>query len=119
MAAGKFGGSTRQGGICRGNRKAMAGGRMTTATNIVRSAQLDTSTGRDIQLDVQRIRADFPILKRQIHGKPLVYLDNAATTQKPQTVIDALVSYYTNENANIHRGVHTLSAEATESHDEA
>jgi cysteine desulfurase/selenocysteine lyase len=92
---------------------------MTTATNTVRSAQPDTRTGPDIQLDVQRIRADFPILKRQIHGKPLVYLDNAATTQKPQAVIDALVSYYSNENANIHRGVHTLSEEATESHEEA
>ena len=88
---------------------------MTTATNTVRSEQPATQTG----LDVQKLRADFPILKRLIHGRPLVYLDNAATTQKPQAVIDALVSYYTNENANIHRGVHTLSEEATESHDEA
>jgi cysteine desulfurase/selenocysteine lyase len=88
---------------------------MTTATNTVRSAQPATQAG----LDVQKLRADFTILKRLIHGRPLVYLDNAATTQKPQAVIDALVSYYTNENANIHRGVHTLSEEATESHEEA
>jgi len=88
---------------------------MTTATNAVRPAQPTTQAG----LDVQKLRADFPILKRLINGRPLVYLDNAATTQKPQAVIDALVSYYTNENANIHRGVHTLSEEATESHDEA
>jgi cysteine desulfurase / selenocysteine lyase len=88
---------------------------MTTAANTVRSAQPATLT----DLDVQKLRADFPILKRLVHGKPLVYLDNAATTQKPQAVIDALVSYYTNENANIHRGVHTLSEEATESHEEA
>jgi cysteine desulfurase / selenocysteine lyase len=65
-------------------------------------------------LDVQRVRADFPILARQIHGRPLVYLDNAATTQKPQAVIDAIVSYYTSINANVHRGVHELSERATE-----
>ena len=64
-------------------------------------------------LDVNRVREDFPILNRRIHGKPLVYLDNAATTQKPQAVIDALDRYYRETNANIHRGVHTLSLEAT------
>lgn len=64
-------------------------------------------------LDVSRIRRDFPILKELVHGKPLVYLDNAATTQKPQAVIDALVRYYTTANANVHRGVHTLSERAT------
>ena len=64
-------------------------------------------------LDVERIRADFPILSQRPHGKPLVYLDNAATTQKPQPVIDALVQYYTESNANIHRGVHYLSEKAT------
>ena len=63
--------------------------------------------------DVNRIRQDFPILKREIHGKPLVYLDNAATTQKPQAVIDALTNYYTRTNANVHRGIHTLAEEAT------
>ena len=64
--------------------------------------------------DVQKIRNDFPILKLQVHGKPLVYLDNAATTQKPQYVIDKTNNYYEKMNANIHRGVHALSQEATE-----
>ena len=64
-------------------------------------------------LDVSRLRKDFPILGRTVHGKPLVYLDNAATTQKPQQVIDALVAYYSRSNANIHRGIHTLAEEAT------
>ena len=63
--------------------------------------------------DVARIREDFPILKRLVHGKPLVYLDNAATSQKPKAVVDALVEYYTQHNANIHRGIHALSEEAT------
>lgn len=62
----------------------------------------------------ESLRTQFPILSRTIHGKPLVYLDNAATTQKPQAVIDAIVDYYTNHNANVHRGVHTLSDESTE-----
>jgi len=64
-------------------------------------------------LDVQKIRQDFPILKRKINGHPLVYFDNAATTQKPKQVIQALVDYYENHNANIHRGIHTLAEEAT------
>jgi len=64
-------------------------------------------------LDVQKIRQDFPILRELVHGTPLVYLDNAATTQKPQAVINALVRYYTNANANVHRGVHTLSERAS------
>ncbi|MFT4575735.1 MAG: cysteine desulfurase/selenocysteine lyase [Polaribacter sp.] len=63
---------------------------------------------------VDKIRADFPILKREVNGKPLVYFDNAATSQTPQVVIDAIVDYYSNSNANIHRGVHTLSQEATD-----
>jgi len=70
-------------------------------------------------LDVNAIRADFPILERRVHGRPLVYLDNAATTQKPRAVIDRLVRYYEEENANIHRGVHTLSVEATDAYDAA
>ena len=61
-----------------------------------------------------KIRSDFPILTRQVHGKSLVYLDNAATTQKPQAVIDALVGYYSGYNSNVHRGVHQLSQEATD-----
>ena len=63
--------------------------------------------------DVEKVRADFPILKRKVHGKRLVYLDNAATTQKPQAVIDALVDYYSRYNSNVHRSVHTLGEEAT------
>ena len=63
--------------------------------------------------DVATIRAQFPILEREVHGRPLVYLDNAATTQKPQSVIDALSHYYSTMNANIHRGLHTLAEEAT------
>ena len=70
-------------------------------------------------LDVEQIRRDFPILDQTIHGKRLVYLDNAATSQKPRAVIDAIVRYYQHDNANIHRGVHTLSMRATEAHDEA
>ena len=70
-------------------------------------------------LDVATIRTDFPILQRSLHGQPLVYLDNAATTQKPQAVIDRLVRYYADENANIHRGVHVLSVEATDAYDAA
>ncbi|WP_300026972.1 aminotransferase class V-fold PLP-dependent enzyme [uncultured Maribacter sp.] len=70
-------------------------------------------------LDIKKIREDFPILKRQVNGKPLVYLDNAATSQTPQQVIDAIVDYYQNYNANIHRGVHTLSQEATDKYEQA
>ncbi len=70
-------------------------------------------------LDVLRVREDFPILREKIHGKPLVYLDNAATTQKPKTVIDALVDYYSHYNANVHRAVHLLSVRATEACDKA
>jgi len=69
--------------------------------------------------DVKKIRADFPILRQKVHGKPLVYLDNAATTQKPQVVINSITRYYERDNANIHRGVHFLSEHATEEHDEA
>ncbi|MGD0765401.1 MAG: cysteine desulfurase [Dehalococcoidia bacterium] len=69
-------------------------------------------------LDVEAIRRDFPILQRTVHGKPLVYLDNAATTQKPHAVIDTLVDYYERHNANIHRGLHTLAEEATARYEE-
>jgi cysteine desulfurase/selenocysteine lyase len=64
-------------------------------------------------LDVQAIRRQFPVLEREVKGRQLVYLDNAATTQKPQAVIDALINYYSGYNANIHRGIHTLAEEAT------
>jgi len=70
-------------------------------------------------LDLAKIRADFPILAEQVHGKNLIYLDNAATSQKPRAVIDAIVHYYEHLNANIHRGVHTLSVRATEAHNAA
>ncbi|MFN5641374.1 MAG: aminotransferase class V-fold PLP-dependent enzyme [Sphingobacteriales bacterium] len=67
----------------------------------------------DLGYDVDAIRKQFPVLQRELKGKPLVYLDNAATSQKPQSVIDALVDYYSRYNANIHRGIHTLAEEAT------
>lgn len=66
-----------------------------------------------IASDIDKIRSDFPILSRKVHNKPLVYFDNAATTQKPQVVIDAIVNYYTDLNSNVHRGVHYLSQQAT------
>ncbi len=69
-------------------------------------------------LDTEKLRKDFPILSRTVRGKPLVYLDNAATSQKPKAVIDALSNYYLNQNANIHRGIHTLSEEATQAFEE-
>jgi cysteine desulfurase / selenocysteine lyase len=71
------------------------------------------------RFDVRPVREDFPILRQQVHGKPLVYLDNAATTQKPQAVIDAIVDYYTRYNANIHRGVYELSQKATDAFEQA
>jgi cysteine desulfurase / selenocysteine lyase len=69
--------------------------------------------------DLERIRKDFPALHQQVHGKPLVYLDNAATSQKPQAVIDALVAYYSFDNSNVHRGVHLLSERATAAYEGA
>jgi cysteine desulfurase / selenocysteine lyase len=69
--------------------------------------------------DVRKLREDFPILKSQVHGKPLVYLDNAATTQKPRAVIDAILRYYEGQNSNIHRGVHHLSEVATRAYETA
>ena len=70
-------------------------------------------------LDIQQIRKDFPILGREVYGRPLVYLDNGATTQKPRCVIDAMTDEYLNVNANVHRGVHYLSQQATELHEQA
>jgi cysteine desulfurase / selenocysteine lyase len=69
--------------------------------------------------DVQAVRHDFPILRERVHDKPLVYLDNAATTQKPQAVIDRLTTFYAHENANVHRGVHLLSERATDAYEDA
>ncbi|MDR1672613.1 MAG: cysteine desulfurase [Bacteroidales bacterium] len=70
-------------------------------------------------MDIQKIRADFPILSLNVYGKPLVYMDNGATTQKPQIVIDTLIHMYSAQNANIHRGVHFLSEQATEAYERA
>ena len=69
--------------------------------------------------DVERVRADFPILREKARGHQLVYLDNAATSQKPKAVMDAIVRYYEHDNANIHRGVHYLSERATEEFEDA
>src|SRR5690606_31245435 len=74
---------------------------------------METATLSHSLYDVDRVRRDFPILQRHVKGYPLVYLDNAATTQKPQAVIQALTDYYSGYNANIHRGIHTLAEEAT------
>ncbi len=70
-------------------------------------------------LDIKKVRTDFPILKETVNGKPLVYFDNAATSQKPQIVIDSIVDYYSKYNANIHRGVHTLSQLATDAFEQS
>jgi len=77
------------------------------------------TTAASTAYDVERIRQDFPILRSTVHGKPLVYLDNAATSQKPRQVIDAITNYYLSENSNIHRGVHELSQRATEDYEKA
>ncbi len=77
------------------------------------------ATTSHTNFDVQNIRKDFPILSRKVNGQPLIYFDNAATSQTPQAVIDAIVDYYSNYNANIHRGVHALSQEATDAYEEA
>ena len=91
---------------------------MTIAVRLPRNA--DRPALREIQhFDVDRVRADFPILREQVRGRPLVYLDNAATSQKPKAVIDAIVRYYERDNANIHRGVHYLSERATEEYEAA
>jgi cysteine desulfurase / selenocysteine lyase len=83
------------------------------------SASSDLASIPGSSLDVERIRADFPILGEVVNGHPLVYLDNAATTQKPQAVLDALQDYYRTGNANVHRGIHELSRRATDAFEEA
>jgi cysteine desulfurase/selenocysteine lyase len=82
-------------------------------------AAQQTLRGRSAGFDVERVRQDFPILRQQVHGKPLVYLDSAATSQKPQVVIDAVTRYYQAENSNVHRGIHLLSERATELFEDA
>src|SRR5437867_10344602 len=70
-------------------------------------------------IEWEELRADFPILDQQVHGKPLIYFDNAATSQKPRAVIDALRHYYERDNANVHRGIHELSNRATTAYEAA
>lgn len=79
----------------------------------------ESSTTARLPLDVERIRADFPILSIEVHGHPLAYLDNAATSQRPRSVVDAIVRFYETSNANVHRSVHHLSCVATEQYDAA
>jgi cysteine desulfurase/selenocysteine lyase len=76
-------------------------------------------TNSNTLFDVETIRNDFPILSRKVNGKPLIYFDNAATSQTPKQVIDVIVDYYSNYNSNIHRGVHALSQEATDKYESA
>ena len=78
-----------------------------------------TEKSSNTKFNVEEIRKDFPILNRKVNGKPLIYFDNAATSQTPQQVIDVIVDYYSNYNSNIHRGVHTLSQEATDKYEKA
>jgi len=78
-----------------------------------------STTINKISIDIEKIRADFPILSRKVNGKPLIYFDNGATAQKPKLVIEAINNYYENQNANIHRGVHTLSQEITVAYESA
>ena len=82
-------------------------------TSAVKTAGIESPSSSRPDLDVQAVRSEFPILQRKVRGKPLVYLDNAATSQKPRFVLDAIAHYYEEENANIHRGVHYLSERAT------
>lgn len=91
---------------------------MTTMCNAITSKTCQDSL-TPIYLDVGKVRQDFPILKEKVRGKPLVYLDNAATSQKPKVVIDAMARYYLTENSNIHRGIHFLSEQATRAYEDA
>jgi cysteine desulfurase / selenocysteine lyase len=91
----------------------------TAARNLATGLHVVRGTHAFNAQELEKIRADFPILQQKVHGKPLVYFDNAATSQKPRAVIDAIVRYYETSNANIHRGVHFLSEHATEEHEGA
>jgi cysteine desulfurase / selenocysteine lyase len=88
-------------------------------TTLTRAPAQPSAHVRVPPYNVERIRADFPILHQKVHGHPLVYLDNAATSQKPRQVIDAITRYYERDNSNIHRGVHYLSQKATEDYEDA
>jgi cysteine desulfurase/selenocysteine lyase len=97
-------------------RETVGGSQMTQAGNtVMETVRPDRST----RFDVEKVRRDFPILREKVQGKPLVYLDNAATSQKPQAVIETLQKYYSLENANIHRGIHFLSERATQAYEDA
>ncbi|HLI61966.1 MAG TPA: cysteine desulfurase [Terriglobales bacterium] len=92
---------------------------MSTAANSVPQEFHPSMAGETAEFDVEKVRRDFPILQQMVHGHPLVYLDNAATSQKPLAVIEVISRYYERDNANIHRGVHYLSEHATEEHEAA
>ena len=78
---------------------------------------MTTSPAPSVQFDVEKIRKEFPILHQKVNGHDLIYFDNAATSQKPLTVINTLIDYYTGYNANIHRGIHTLAEKATKAYE--
>ena len=82
-----------------------------------KKSNMEQLKNQSVEFDVEKVRKDFPILHQMINGKPLIYLDNAATSQKPKNVIDAIETYYREYNSNIHRGVHTLSENATETYE--
>ncbi len=92
---------------------------MSTATNNLSQEFHPSMANATAPYSVEQVRRDFPILHQQVYGHPLVYLDNAATSQKPRAVIDVISHYYESGNANIHRGVHFLSEHATEEHEAA
>jgi cysteine desulfurase/selenocysteine lyase len=79
----------------------------------------ELKTIQKTSIDIQKVRADFPILSHKVNNRALIYFDNGATAQKPQSVIDAIDNYYKNQNANVHRGVHTLSQEITVAYENA
>src|SRR5579863_1587623 len=97
------------------SRAQLGGGRMSVQAVVPRLSRKPEGHGAGFPVD--RLRADFPILAEPVHGHPLVYLDNAATSQKPEAVIEAIVHYYRANNANIHRGVHLLSQRATDEYE--
>src|SRR5580658_8372728 len=89
------------------------------AIGIVVNTMTETATASKKMIDWAKLRADFPILDQKVHGYPLIYFDNAASSQKPRAVIDALVHYYERDNANVHRGIHELSNRATAAFEDA
>src|SRR3954451_8024574 len=92
---------------------------MAIDTEPTQAAASPTAAGAQRQLDPIKLRRDFPILDQEIHGHPLIYLDSASTSQKPQVVIDALDTYYREYNANVHRGIYTIGEKATAEYERA